>query len=148
MADDLILDLRELVDQTEKVMLSSGVYEMRRITSLSPIERAKVTKAQSDAQQLMDQEFDESEAETFFKAQADIEDVMIGMALPGTSRKQRDAIPGHERAAVLAAFFGASGEMAKATALEVARMQGTPTLTGENSSPGSSASTTARRKNS
>jgi hypothetical protein len=88
---------------------------------------------------------DMQDAADMMKASADLEDTILAHALVETTRAERDGIPSPERAAIIAAFFGATDKVARELVKKAMQMTG---WTGEKSSRVSSGSTGARRKSS
>ncbi|MEQ8834270.1 MAG: hypothetical protein RIB67_07470 [Miltoncostaeaceae bacterium] len=150
--DSSILDLRELVTETQAVLLPSGTYQMRKLGSLSPLERERITEAQRAAEraQTRAEEIGEDssvdDVVEFMRMESDSEDIILSIALPELERADRDGLSGYERAAVIAAFFGMPAEMAKSAGLQRAHMDAF--TTGATPSRASSASTAGRRRSS
>ncbi len=155
---DQILDLTDLVRPRRSVRTTAGTFPMSGVELLAPIDRAQVQTALSEAQRLagevMRAGFGTPEAETLADAMAKSEDVVLAFALPGSEREERDRLTPPERAAIVAAFYGAADDAAFGLAQNLRKlatdaaenMAKDAATTGAKRSRGSKRSTAATRK--
>jgi hypothetical protein len=148
-ADPDVLDLRELVERPVRVLTSVGELRLRRISTLGPLERARVAarldEAERYAKQLDDDPpaGDESTSLVQLAEQlVDAENELLRRLVPGVTDEQLDALPAPERAGLIAAFYGATDAQARrAVAVTNAALLGRQT--GARSSRASRGSTAA-----
>jgi hypothetical protein len=153
------LDLRRLADASQPILTAAGRLELRRITSLGPLQRTRVTVMRSAAleaeRRLGDSPMDAPPARLEALAQAvmDAEDDLLRQVLVDVTDEQLELLPAPERVGILAAFFGASPTEARAAVdlaerleLVMARAQEPPRPRGAKSSRASSGSTAATRR--
>lgn len=137
-----VLDLRELV-KLQPIITSAGQFNMRKMTSLSPLERVTFMELQRRNEALVDEAPEDDEgAFARLEAAVEIEDAVLAMALPETDRETRDKIPQAERGYIIAAFSGATDQVAKQIVDQAFQSIGVK------SSPDSSGSTGDRRSSS
>ena len=109
------LDLRSLASPARPVLTSAGRLQLRRIVSLSPLQRARVAVLQAAcrrAQRALDAlDFDTATDEQLGEAGAAViaaENDLFRLLLVDPTDEQLEALGAPERVGLLAAFFGAS----------------------------------------
>jgi hypothetical protein len=157
--DDDPLDLRDLAASHQVVMTSVGRLHMRKLSSLGPLDRVRVSvlfeRVTRRAGQL-DESLRRGEPpdgdpslESLARTMLQDEDDLLRLVVPDITDDQLEGLPAPERAGLLAVFFGASGErareaVAKATATLMPLAE-TPRA-GAKRSRASSGSTAATRR--
>jgi hypothetical protein len=142
------LDLRLLATPTRAILTSAGRLEMRRVSSLGPLQRAKVAVLQARAKRA-----DERLAKAGPNTPADrlevlagdvleAEDELLRVMLVDPTPEQLEALGQPERVGIITAFFGATAaEAQRAVAAATAMLELPPD--GPTPSPASSGSTAA-----
>lgn len=151
--DDLILDLRDLVKPRRRVRTSVGDFGLMGIEQLDAISRTEIAEslhaAQRQATEIIGMEIGTSEYRAAAEALGETEDEVLRVALTDSTREQRDQLAPPERAAILAAFYGAADEAALTMASQLRRVMAEHTPpdapTGARSSRSSKRRTAATR---